>query len=243
VPIGGGAGASAAAALPPPGSALASLDALLVRQLGPFSPPAAILAAQAPRSAEGGSGGAGSASASSAFSGGSGGAAAAAAHPATPASPPPRPLEAVRFVALAPDRSVAGAVVVERIRAGAAARALPPDAPGAPLRVRLSPERRGVAERGGEAGAGGSEGTEAPAASLEGGDGEAALPSAVLGVAQVWVSPLHRRRGLGGALLDAAAAHALYACPLPRGALAFSQPTGDGAALAAAWTGEARFWI
>lgn len=64
----------------------------------------------------------------------------------------------------------------------------------------------------------------------------AAPPSrCLLGVAQVWVRPDARRRGLATALLDAARAHAVYAYVVPPEALAFSQPTAAGAAFARAY--------
>jgi hypothetical protein len=56
---------------------------------------------------------------------------------------------------------------------------------------------------------------------------------AALGVARVWVAPGHRRCGLAVQLLDAA--RRTFARPLvvARRALAFSQPTASGFALAA----------
>jgi GNAT superfamily N-acetyltransferase len=58
-----------------------------------------------------------------------------------------------------------------------------------------------------------------------------------LGVAQVWVAAAFRRRGVARGLLDAARRHAVFGCEVPRAALAFSQPTAGGLALAAAYLG------
>jgi hypothetical protein len=60
---------------------------------------------------------------------------------------------------------------------------------------------------------------------------------AVLGVDQVWVARSGRRRGVARALLDAARAHAVHAHTVPRAEVAFSQPTGEGFALAGAYRG------
>jgi ribosomal protein S18 acetylase RimI-like enzyme len=57
-------------------------------------------------------------------------------------------------------------------------------------------------------------------------------------VAQMWVHPDYRRRGIGTALLDAARAHAVYAMVVGKEALAFSAPTAEGYALAKRYVGE-----
>lgn len=66
---------------------------------------------------------------------------------------------------------------------------------------------------------------------------------AVLGVAQVWVHPSQRRRGVARILLDAARAHAVWAYPVPLSELAFTQPTQDGYILAARYTGTEAFLV
>jgi GNAT superfamily N-acetyltransferase len=66
---------------------------------------------------------------------------------------------------------------------------------------------------------------------------------ATLGVAQVWVHPEYRRRGVARALLDAARTCAVYAYVVPAREVAFSNPTGDGQALAAAYCGGAGWLV
>jgi len=61
---------------------------------------------------------------------------------------------------------------------------------------------------------------------------------ATLGIDQVWVSPMCRRKGVARALLDAARANSVYAHTVPIGEVAFSSPTGDGFSLAAAYRGQ-----
>lgn len=63
----------------------------------------------------------------------------------------------------------------------------------------------------------------------------AARTPARIGIARIWVAPLHRKAGLATLLLEGV--RRTYARPLVVGrrALAFSQPTADGFALAAAY--------
>lgn len=63
------------------------------------------------------------------------------------------------------------------------------------------------------------------------------------GVRAVWVAADHRRAGIASALLDAGRDVVAPLARVPRGALAFSAPTDEGAALAAAYTGEAGFGV
>jgi N-acetyltransferase len=60
---------------------------------------------------------------------------------------------------------------------------------------------------------------------------------AVLGVRIVWVSSQQRRQGVAGRLLDCARAHAVPGYVAARAQVAYSQPTAEGAALAARYTG------
>jgi len=63
------------------------------------------------------------------------------------------------------------------------------------------------------------------------------------GVRAVWVHPAHRRAGTARRLLDAARAGLLAGAVLPRELLAFSQPTPEGRALAAAYSGTEAFLV
>ncbi|ORZ28468.1 ESCO1/2 acetyl-transferase-domain-containing protein [Lobosporangium transversale] len=56
--------------------------------------------------------------------------------------------------------------------------------------------------------------------------------SAICGINRIWVSAHCRRQGIASRLLDAVRDRFIYACKLERKDLAFSQPTGDGKALA-----------
>ena len=58
-----------------------------------------------------------------------------------------------------------------------------------------------------------------------------------MGVSRVFVPSAHRRKGIAGHLLDAAAKTFVYGCPLSaqKGEVAFSQPTGLGRALMTTW--------
>jgi hypothetical protein len=95
----------------------------------------------------------------------------------------------------------------------------------------------------------GSEGADSSSSSSSSAEAPAPVPAplllrrdaprvrAVLGVDQVWVARSGRRRGVARALLDAARAHAVHAHTVPRAEVAFSQPTGEGFALAGAYRG------
>ena len=64
-----------------------------------------------------------------------------------------------------------------------------------------------------------------------------------LGVHRIWTSRSARRLGLATRVLDAARARFVYASPIPKAEVAFSQPTGAGAALAKRWTGKQTGWL
>ena len=63
------------------------------------------------------------------------------------------------------------------------------------------------------------------------------------GVRAVWVAPDHRRSGIASALLDAGRDVVAPLARVPRSVLAFSAPTEEGAALAAAYTGGGGFGV
>ena len=63
------------------------------------------------------------------------------------------------------------------------------------------------------------------------------------GVSHIWVEPAHRRQGIGRALLDAVRKHMRPGLEVALDALAFSQPTARGTALAAAYVGGGRFLV
>lgn len=58
-----------------------------------------------------------------------------------------------------------------------------------------------------------------------------------LGIPRLFVPSTHRRQGIASRLLSAVAESFIHGCPLDprRGQVAFSQPTGDGAAVMRAW--------
>ncbi|KAF9425447.1 N-acetyltransferase esco2 [Podila epigama] len=66
---------------------------------------------------------------------------------------------------------------------------------------------------------------------------------AICGINRIWVSPVHRRKGIASRLLDAVRDRFIYACKLELKDLAFSQPTGDGKALARRYLGTDRFLV
>ena len=66
---------------------------------------------------------------------------------------------------------------------------------------------------------------------------------ATCGISHIWVASAHRRRGVARALLDAARRHLASSFEVPLEELAFSQPTAQGRALAAAYVGEQQFLV
>ncbi|KAG0076484.1 N-acetyltransferase esco2 [Podila epicladia] len=66
---------------------------------------------------------------------------------------------------------------------------------------------------------------------------------AVCGINRIWVSTLYRRQKVASRLLDAVRDRFIYACKLERKDLAFSQPTGDGKALARQYLGTNKFLV
>ena len=66
---------------------------------------------------------------------------------------------------------------------------------------------------------------------------------AALGVAKVFVYAAHRRRGVATRLLDAARCALVVGAVVPRDKTAFTQPTRDGRALFARYTGTPRFLV
>jgi len=66
---------------------------------------------------------------------------------------------------------------------------------------------------------------------------------AICGINRIWVSKLHRRQKIASRLLEAVRDRFIYACRLEKTDLAFSQPTGDGKALAQRYLGNDRFLV
>ncbi|CAG8477669.1 4353_t:CDS:2 [Paraglomus occultum] len=66
---------------------------------------------------------------------------------------------------------------------------------------------------------------------------------AVCGISRIWVSRQYRRKGIATKLLDLVRKNYIYGCCLGRLAIAFSQPTGDGKALATNYTGTSEFLV
>ncbi|KAG0036492.1 N-acetyltransferase esco2 [Podila clonocystis] len=66
---------------------------------------------------------------------------------------------------------------------------------------------------------------------------------AICGVNRIWVSTLYRRHKIASRLLDAVRDRFIYACKLEQKDLAFSQPTGDGKALARQYLGTDKFLV
>lgn len=71
----------------------------------------------------------------------------------------------------------------------------------------------------------------------------ARVAPAPVGVTHVWVHASHRRRGLASAAVDEARRTYCLHGPVPRAAVAFSQPTEAGWRFAAAFTGKEDFAI
>ncbi|RUS18899.1 ESCO1/2 acetyl-transferase-domain-containing protein [Endogone sp. FLAS-F59071] len=65
---------------------------------------------------------------------------------------------------------------------------------------------------------------------------------AVCGISRIWVSRHQRGRGIATRLLEVVRTRFVFGCTLDRGAIAFSQPTGDGKKLAVAYVGT-RFLV
>ncbi|KAK7528084.1 sister chromatid cohesion acetyltransferase-like protein Eco1 [Phyllosticta citriasiana] len=59
-----------------------------------------------------------------------------------------------------------------------------------------------------------------------------------LGISRIWTSTSHRGAGIARRLLAVAARHFVYGAPVPRAAVAFSQPTQMGLRLARGWVGD-----
>ncbi|KAF9951431.1 N-acetyltransferase esco2 [Mortierella alpina] len=66
---------------------------------------------------------------------------------------------------------------------------------------------------------------------------------AICGINRIWVSRHCRRQKIASRMLDAVRNRFIYACKLDRKDLAFSQPTGDGKALAKQYLGTERFLV
>ncbi|KAG0296817.1 N-acetyltransferase esco2 [Linnemannia gamsii] len=66
---------------------------------------------------------------------------------------------------------------------------------------------------------------------------------AICGINRIWVSSQHRRQKIASRMLDAVRERFIYACKLETKDLAFSQPTGDGKALARQYLGTDRFLV
>ncbi|KAF9273387.1 N-acetyltransferase esco2 [Mortierella alpina] len=66
---------------------------------------------------------------------------------------------------------------------------------------------------------------------------------AICGINRIWVSRHYRRQKIASRMLDAVRNRFIYACKLDKKDLAFSQPTGDGKALAKQYLGTERFLV
>ncbi|KAF9967574.1 N-acetyltransferase esco2 [Mortierella alpina] len=66
---------------------------------------------------------------------------------------------------------------------------------------------------------------------------------AICGINRIWVSRHYRRQRIASRMLDAVRNRFNYACKLDKKDLAFSQPTGDGKALAKQYLGTERFLV
>lgn len=68
---------------------------------------------------------------------------------------------------------------------------------------------------------------------------------ALLGIHRIYVPPLHRTRSIASTLLTVSADRFIHGLPLgrKREAVAFSQPTRSGRALARRWTGTDAFSV
>lgn len=65
---------------------------------------------------------------------------------------------------------------------------------------------------------------------------------ALLGIARIWTSKSHRRRGIAGDLLETARGNFFYGVEVPKELIAFSQPTESGGRLAERWFGSKTGW-
>ncbi|KAF9990820.1 N-acetyltransferase esco2 [Mortierella antarctica] len=66
---------------------------------------------------------------------------------------------------------------------------------------------------------------------------------AICGINRIWVSRHYRRQRIASRMLDAVRNRFIYACKLDKKDLAFSQPTGDGKALAKQYLGTEKFLV
>ncbi|KER28242.1 hypothetical protein X801_02546 [Opisthorchis viverrini] len=74
-------------------------------------------------------------------------------------------------------------------------------------------------------------------------DNPTSLGPVLCGVRRLWVNRQHRRKGVATKLLDCVLRHLVYAHPLTRKHIAFSDLTADGASFAAKFTGHEKFLI
>ena len=66
---------------------------------------------------------------------------------------------------------------------------------------------------------------------------------AVLGIRQIWISKMHRRKGLATSLIDAARLDAVYGYVVPKEQVAFSQPTPSGRRFAETYFAKTSFLV
>lgn len=66
---------------------------------------------------------------------------------------------------------------------------------------------------------------------------------ALLGISRIWTSKSHRRKGIASVLLDCARGSFFYGIEVPKGMVAFSQPTESGGLLAERWFEEKAGWL
>jgi len=66
---------------------------------------------------------------------------------------------------------------------------------------------------------------------------------AMLGISRIWTSNGSRRQGIARMLLDCTIENFEFAISIPKGKVAFSQPTDSGAKLARSWFGKESGWL
>ncbi|MCJ1471420.1 N-acetyltransferase O1 (Establishment of cohesion protein 1) [Lambiella insularis] len=71
---------------------------------------------------------------------------------------------------------------------------------------------------------------------------DTARDPALLGIARIWTSKSHRRKGIASALLECVRGNFFYGIEVPKEMVAFSQPTESGGLLAEKWFGERTGW-
>ncbi|KAI9682753.1 MAG: N-acetyltransferase O1 (Establishment of cohesion protein 1) [Trizodia sp. TS-e1964] len=65
---------------------------------------------------------------------------------------------------------------------------------------------------------------------------------AILGISRIWTTKLHRGQGVAAKLLDCARENFIYGMVIPKGKVAFSQPSESGGKLAQSWFKDENEW-